>query len=219
MITFYSYHGLGSQLPDQMTTSDISLAIIFENVLYDIGSIGLIVAKVSLVVFLMRLVPQHQSQMKWKVLVIAPMVSFGIVSFGAMMAMWARCFTALAGTTLLCSSVIPAMHAMQVAAGFSVAIDLWYAAMPWYLLRRLQRPRREKFLIQGSMSLGIIAAGCGIARALTIYAAVNNTEANSGMPPHYEPPSPPTRALCGHILTTISIQLRYSTSGTVLRWP
>lgn len=179
MITFYSYHGLGSQLPDQMTTSDISLAIVFENVLYDIGSIGLIVAKVSLVVFLMRLVPQHQSQMKWKVLVIAPMVSFGIVSFGAMMAMWARCFTALAGTTLLCSSVIPAMHAMQVAAGFSVAIDLWYAAMPWYLLRRLQRPRREKFLIQGSMSLGIIAAGCGIARALTIYAAVNNTEANS----------------------------------------
>ncbi|KUI59379.1 hypothetical protein VP1G_06657 [Cytospora mali] len=179
MITFYSYHGLGSQLPNSMTTSDISLAITFENILYDLASIGLIVAKLSLVVFLMRLVPQHQSPIKWKILIILPMVMLGIVSFGAMMAMWARCFTALAGTTLLCSSVIPAMHWMQVAAGFSVAIDLWYASMPWYLLHRLQRPKREKFLIQGSMSLGVIAAGCGIARALTIYPAVNNSEANS----------------------------------------
>lgn len=180
IITFYSYHGLGSQLPDTMTTSDVTLAIVFENVLYDLGSIGLIVAKSSLVVFLMRLVPQHQSQAKWKVLVVAPIVVLGVVSFGAMMAMWSRCFTALAGSTLLCSSVVPAMHWMQVTAAFSVAVDLWYAAMPWYLLRRLQRPRREKVLIQGSMSLGVIAAGCGIARALTIYAAVNNTEANSG---------------------------------------
>lgn len=69
---------------------------------------------------------------------------------------------------------------MQVAAGFSVAIDLWYAAMPWYLLRRLTRPRKEKILIQGSMSLGVIAAGCGVARGLTIYAAVNNLQENSG---------------------------------------
>lgn len=163
-----------------MTTSDISLAIVFENVLFDLASIGLIVAKSSLVVFLMRLVPQHQSQWKWRILVILPIVISGIVAFGAMMAMWARCFTALGGSTLLCSSVTPAMHWMQVSAGFSVAIDLWYASLPWYLLHRLQRPRREKFLIQGSMSLGAIAAGCGIAKALTIYPATNNSEAKSG---------------------------------------
>lgn len=165
-----------------MTSADISLAVVFENVLFDIASIGLIVAKVSLVVFLMRLVPQHQSQWKWKILIVAPIVVLGIVSFGAMMAMWARCFTMLAGTTVLCSSITPAMHWMQVTAGFSVAIDLWYASMPWYLLRRLHRPKREKFLIQGSMSLGVIAAGCGIARALSIYAALNNSEAQSGKP-------------------------------------
>lgn len=128
----------------------------------------------------MRLAPQHQSQLKWHTLIILPIVLLGIVTFGAIMAMWSRCFTALAGTTLLCSSVIPAMHWMQVAAAFSVAIDLWYAAMPWYLLRRLTRPRKEKILIQGSMSLGVIAAGCGIARALTIYDAVNNVQENSG---------------------------------------
>ncbi|KAG6359996.1 hypothetical protein INS49_011052 [Diaporthe citri] len=179
LITFYSYHGLGSQLPEYLTTSDVTLIVAFENVLFDLASIGLVVAKSSLVVFLLRLAPQHQSQLKWNILIILPIVLLGIVTFGAIMAMWARCFTALAGTTLLCSSVVPAMHWMQVAAGFSVAIDLWYAAMPWYLLRRLTRPRKEKFLIQGSMSLGIIAAGCGIARALTIYAAVNNLQENS----------------------------------------
>ncbi|KAI7774534.1 hypothetical protein LA080_008271 [Diaporthe eres] len=180
LITFYSYHGLGSQLPAYLTTSDVTLIVVFENVLFDLASIGLVVAKSSLVVFLLRLAPQHQSQLKWNILIVLPIVLLGIVTFGAIMAMWARCFTALAGTTLLCSSVIPAMHWMQVAAGFSVAIDLWYAAMPWYLLRRLTRPRKEKFLIQGSMSLGIIAAGCGIARGLTIYAAVNNLQENSG---------------------------------------
>lgn len=167
-------------MPAYLTTSDVTLIVAFENVLFDLASIGLVVAKSSLVVFLLRLAPQHQSQLKWNILIILPIVLLGIVTFGAIMAMWARCFTALAGTTLLCSSVIPAMHWMQVAAGFSVAIDLWYAAMPWYLLRRLTRPRKEKFLIQGSMSLGVIAAGCGIARALTIYAAVNNLQENSG---------------------------------------
>lgn len=163
-----------------MTTSDVTLIIALENVLFDLASIGLVVAKSSLVVFLLRLAPQHQSQLKWNIIIILPIALLGIVTFGAIMAMWSRCFTALAGTTLLCSSVIPAMHWMQVAAGFSVAIDLWYAAMPWYLLRRLTRPRKEKILIQGSMSLGVIAAGCGIARGLTIYAAVNNLQENSG---------------------------------------
>ncbi|KAK7748106.1 hypothetical protein SLS53_001358 [Cytospora paraplurivora] len=162
-----------------MTTSDITLAVVLENVLLDIASLGLIIAKSSLVVFIMRLIPQHQSVWKWRALLILPMLVLGIVSFGAMMAMWARCFTALAGTTLLCSSVIPAMHWMQITAGISIATDFWYASMPWYLLHRLQRPRREKLLIQGSMSLGVIAAGCGIARALTIYGALNNSEAQS----------------------------------------
>lgn len=183
LITFYCYHGLGSQLPPSLTTRDITLIVAFENVLFDLASIGLVVAKSSLVVFLLRLAPQHQSQLKWNILIILPIVLLGIVTFGAIMAMWARCFTALAGTTLLCSSITPAMHWMQVAAGFSVAVDLWYAAMPWYLLRRLTRPRKEMILIQGSMSLGIIAAACGIARALTIYAAVNNLQENSGEKP------------------------------------
>lgn len=165
-----------------MTSSDITLAVVFENVLYDIASIGLIIAKSSLVTFIMRLIPQYQSVWKWRALLISPMLVLGIVSFGAMMAMWARCFTALAGTTLLCSSVIPAMHWMQITAGISIATDFWYASMPWYLLHRLQRPKREKLLIQGSMSLGVIAAGCGIARALTIYGALNNSEAQSGKP-------------------------------------
>lgn len=163
-----------------MTTADVKLAVVFENVLFDLASIGLIVAKSSLITFLMRLVPPHQSAVKWRVMIIGPLAVLGVVSLGSMLAMWSRCFSELGGQTLLCSSITPAMHWMQVTAAFSVAIDLWYAAMPWYLLRRLTRPRREKMLVQGSMSLGVIAAGCGIARALTIYPAVNNSEASSG---------------------------------------
>lgn len=174
-----------------MTTADVKLAVVFENVLFDLASIGLIVAKSSLIVFLMRLVPQHQSLIKWRVMIIGPLAALGIVTFGSIMAMWSRCFSELGGDTLLCSDITPAMHWMQVTAGFSVAVDLWYAAMPWYLLRRLTRPRREKMLVQGSMSLGVIAAGCGIARALTIYPAVNNSEASSGTLLWFLPNPPP----------------------------
>lgn len=181
IITFYSYHGLGSQLLDVMTTADVRLAVVFENVLFDLASVGLLVAKASLISFLMRLVPQHHSPLRWRLLVIGPLACLAVVSLGAILAYWARCFGELAGTALLCSSIAPAMRWMQAAAALSVAVDLWYAALPWYLLRRLSRPRREKVLIQGSMSLGVIAAGCGIARTLSIEPAANNSDPESGM--------------------------------------
>lgn len=180
IITYYSFHGLGSQLPNVMTSADVKLAVVFENLLFDLASIGLIVAKTSLITFLMRLVPQHHSPIRWRLMIIGPLVILGIVSFGGIMAMWARCFSELAGRAAKCTGITPAMHWMQVMAGLSVAIDLWYAAMPWYLLRRLTTPRKEKILVQASMSLGVIAAACGIARALTIYPAMNNVNANSG---------------------------------------
>ncbi|PSR99184.1 hypothetical protein BD289DRAFT_46302 [Coniella lustricola] len=180
IITFYSYHGLGSQLLSVMTTADVHLAVVFENVLYDLASVGLLMAKSSLISFLMRLVPQHQSVFRWRILIMGPLLILAVVSFGAMMAMWARCFGELNGTSLLCTDITPAMHWMQVAAGISVAVDLWYAAMPWYLLHRLTRPRKEKWLVQGSMSLGVIAAGCGIGRALSVYPAATNVDAKSG---------------------------------------
>lgn len=164
-----------------MTTADVRLAVVFENVLFDLGAVGLLVAKASLISFLMRLVPQHHSPWRWRLLVIGPLVALAVVSLGAMLAYWARCFAELAGRALLCTSIVPAMRWMQAAAGVSVAVDLWYAALPWYLLRRLSRPRREKVLIQGSMSLGVIAAGCGIARALSIAPAANNSDPESGM--------------------------------------
>lgn len=181
IITFYSYHGLGSQLLDVMTTADVRLAVVFENVLFDLASVGLLVAKGSLVSFLMRLVPQHHSPLRWRLLIIGPLACLAVVSLGAILAYWARCFAELSGDTLLCSSIVPAMRWMQAAAALSVAVDLWYAALPWYLLRRLSRPRREKVLIQGSMSLGVIAAGCGIARTLSIEPAANNSDPASGM--------------------------------------
>lgn len=180
IITYYSYHGLGSQLLDTMTTADVKLAVVFENVLFDLASVGLLIAKASLIAFLMRLVPQHHRPLKWRTLIIGPLVLLVVVSFGSMLAYWERCFTELSGETLLCDGIDAAMTWMQVAAATSVGVDLWYAAMPWYLLRRLTRPRKEKWLVQGSMSLGVIAAGCGIARTLSIYPAMTNASAQSG---------------------------------------
>lgn len=43
-----------------------------------------------------------------------------------------------------------------VTGGWTVIVDLWYAAMPWYLLWKLQMPRREKILIGSCMSFGVL---------------------------------------------------------------
>lgn len=43
-----------------------------------------------------------------------------------------------------------------IAGGWSVLVDLWYAAFPWWLLWRLSMPKGEKVLIGGSMSFGIV---------------------------------------------------------------
>lgn len=163
-----------------MTTADVKLAVVFENVLFDLASLGLLVAKASLVTFLLRLVPQHHRPLKWRALIVGPLLFLVVVSLGSMLAYWARCFGELAGASLLCASIDTAMTWMQVAASMSIAVDLWYAAVPWYLLRRLTRPRREKWLVQGSMSLGVIAAACGIGRVLSIFPAMTNEDAKSG---------------------------------------
>jgi hypothetical protein len=49
-----------------------------------------------------------------------------------------------------------------------VILDLWYAAFPWFLLWNLNMPRKEKWLIAASMSLGVFAAAYGTKRAIEL---------------------------------------------------
>ncbi|RMJ03486.1 hypothetical protein CDV36_014978, partial [Fusarium kuroshium] len=49
-----------------------------------------------------------------------------------------------------------------------VLTDLFFAIMPWVFIWKLQMNRRERLIILASMSLGIIAAACGIKRATEI---------------------------------------------------
>ncbi|KAH7016662.1 hypothetical protein EDB80DRAFT_602490 [Ilyonectria destructans] len=49
-----------------------------------------------------------------------------------------------------------------------ILVDFFFAIFPWIFIWKLQMNQREKLVILGSMSLGIIAGVCGIKRATEI---------------------------------------------------
>ena len=38
----------------------------------------------------------------------------------------------------------------------TILVDLFFCSFPWLIVMPLQRPKREKYLIAGSMSLGVV---------------------------------------------------------------
>ncbi|KAI1842960.1 hypothetical protein JX266_010813 [Neoarthrinium moseri] len=64
-----------------------------------------------------------------------------------------------------CLNTIPL--SMILAMG-TIIVDLFFAILPWIFIWKLNAPRREKFMIAGSLSLGIFAALAGAKRIMEV---------------------------------------------------
>ncbi|KAK8105101.1 hypothetical protein PG999_008460 [Apiospora kogelbergensis] len=51
---------------------------------------------------------------------------------------------------------------------YTVFVDVAFAILPWTFIPQLQMPRGEKYLVAGTMSLGILAGASGIKRTLEL---------------------------------------------------
>ncbi|OLN83278.1 hypothetical protein CCHL11_03002 [Colletotrichum chlorophyti] len=182
MLTIASYYGFGRNIPEIKSSFDVSRAILYEAIGQTILVFGTVVSKASLAVFLLRLVNTRLHQ----VVILAPVVILLIFVVVSLCVFWLSCTP----VEFLWNRVLPGgtCHIdpgpISTAAGaWSVVVDFWYAITPWALLWNVQMPRREKLLVNISLSLGVIAGACGIQRALELknLSSVNFTKDTVGL--------------------------------------
>lgn len=155
MMTLAAKYGFGKDIVEITSRDDLSRAILYEAIGQTIMVTGTAVGKASLGLFLMRLVIDK----KHKIALAVPAIIFFMFVAVALLVFWFSCRP----IAFLWDRMIPGGRAIlnpgpiSMAAGvWSVIMDFWYAGFPWYLIWKLNMPRREKIVIGGSMSLGVL---------------------------------------------------------------
>jgi len=64
-----------------------------------------------------------------------------------------------------------------------IVVDFYYATLPWVFVRHINMPYKEKVIVISSMSLGILASGIGIARAVGLTHLDPAGDSNSDLVP------------------------------------
>ncbi|KAK1240372.1 hypothetical protein MKX07_004400 [Trichoderma sp. CBMAI-0711] len=174
MMTVASMYGFGRNIDDVLAIKgpvvgmeSVTRAILYSAIGQTILVFGTILCKTSLALFLVRIVPDRRNH----IIIWVPngFLATGIVA--SLFVFWFSCQP----TNYLWDRRIPGGKCTidpgpisMYAGAWSVTVDLWYAAFPWYLLWNIQMPKREKRVIASSLSLGIIAGAFGIERAVQL---------------------------------------------------
>ncbi|KAK1561543.1 uncharacterized protein LY79DRAFT_708549 [Colletotrichum navitas] len=176
MLTISANYGFGRNATE-IDLVDLAPAILYEAIGTTILVSAIVVSKASLALFLLRLVNTRMH----RIVVLGPVVILFLFATVSLLVFWFSCTP----IEFLWNRLIPggACHIdpgpISTAAGaWSVVVDFWYAVTPWAVLWNVQMPKREKMLINISMSLGVIAGACGIKRALELHnlASMNFTK-------------------------------------------
>ncbi|KAK2039925.1 hypothetical protein LZ31DRAFT_558360 [Colletotrichum somersetense] len=167
MLTISAHYGFGRNV-SELDVVDIAPAILYEAIGSTILVTAIVVSKASLALFLLRLVDTRMH----RIVILGPVVILFLFASTSLLVFWFSCTP----VDFLWNRLIPggACHIdpgpISTAAGaWSVVVDFWYALTPWAVLWKIQMPKREKLLINISMSLGVIAGACGIKRALELH--------------------------------------------------
>lgn len=131
-----------------------SRALLLVNIGQTVISLAVIFIKISIACFLLRIVGATTTH---RVAIVLPMALMSLAVFIAMWLLWFSCtpvsyswnITAPGGH---CDPVMQ-FWPVLVSGVLIVAVEVWYASFPWYLIWGLQMPKREKILIGTSMSI------------------------------------------------------------------
>ncbi|KAI0144481.1 hypothetical protein GGR57DRAFT_517962 [Xylariaceae sp. FL1272] len=158
--------GFGRDIGAISSLDYVAKAILYEAIGQTLLVIGTAVAKLSMGLFLLRLVTRRAHT----VAILVPIAIFSLLVVISLFVFWFSCQPTeyLWDRRIDGECIIDPGPVSTFAGALSVAVDFWYAGFPWYLLWKLRMPQREKIVIASSMSLGIVAAACGIKRALEL---------------------------------------------------
>lgn len=160
------FNGLGTDFWS-LTFAQSSDAIFWTYVANSFAILGNALAKMSMGLFLLRVV-----QVRWHKVALWTLVG---ITGGSSVAL----------TVMLWCQTTPARMAwdpirtpgkwniqiqpMSVGLGvWSSAVDFFFAVFPWLVIWSLKMPQRDKIMLAGGMSLGVIAGVCGIIRTVVL---------------------------------------------------
>ncbi|KAH6686967.1 hypothetical protein F5X68DRAFT_232290 [Plectosphaerella plurivora] len=161
-ITVAAVNGYGR---DDLTPAENATATYWRMVSQSFALTAVGTAKASVGFFLLRL-----AVVRWqRISITAIMSTMGFLAFINVLFTWVACkplayaYDETIGGT--CFNTIPTAVMM---AGGTILVDLYFAVLPWIFIWKLNIPRKEKFVIAGSMSLGVLAAAAGIIRVFAV---------------------------------------------------
>lgn len=173
MMTISSHYGFGRDMEDIIAIKGevdgmeaITRAILYSAIGQTVLVVGTVLSKTSLALFLVRLVSTRRD----KVAIWVPDFFLGTAVVASLFVFWFSCQPTayLWDRRLDGECTIDPGPISMYAGSWSVILDFWYAAFPWWMLWKIQMPRRDKVIIASSMSLGVFAGACGIKRAIEL---------------------------------------------------
>ncbi|KAK2035826.1 hypothetical protein LZ31DRAFT_620220 [Colletotrichum somersetense] len=165
--TISAHYGFGQNMNDIQDPDHQAMALLFEAIGQTFAVVGMAVAKCSLGLFLLRLVPT----LLYKWIIWISMLCLLIASFSTCLVFWFQC----SPPRYLWDRETPGGHCpidstpvSLILCVLCVIVDFLYAALPWFFIWTLQMSKKEKGTILLSLSLGVIAGVCGIKRTLEV---------------------------------------------------
>ncbi|OGE54280.1 hypothetical protein PENARI_c006G08473 [Penicillium arizonense] len=174
-ITIAGVHGFGQPISTLPIDSAVQ-AVYNEMIGQTFAVIGMAIAKLSLGLFLLRIVVKQWHRLSiW-----VSMVSLSIVSVMTAIIFW----TQRVPSKSIYDPRVPGRSIINVTpfsillGSWCAAVDFYFALLPWIFIWNLNMKFKEKMSIAISLSLGFIACVCGIIRTIDLggLSSTNYTE-------------------------------------------
>lgn len=156
LITVATRYGLGQPVTD-IAAPHVTRAFLLVAIGQTVSFVAVIAIKASIACFLLRIVGNFTAK---QFAIIIPVSVMSVVVFVSGWVQWFSCTP----TSYAWDISIPGGRCdyerqfwASLFPGVTVVlVELWYASYPWYLIKGLQMPKREKILIGTSMSVGYL---------------------------------------------------------------
>ncbi|KAI0377386.1 hypothetical protein F5Y04DRAFT_264557 [Hypomontagnella monticulosa] len=159
-------YGLGQNFW-QLSIDDTSYAIFWTYVANSFAITGNAMAKLSMGLFLLRVV-----QVRWHKIALWTAVTITVATSIALTIMlWNQTTPIKASWDPLRTPGVWNIQIQPLSVGLGVwssICDFFFAIFPWLFIQSLPMSQRDKIMLAGGMSLGVIAGACGITRTVVL---------------------------------------------------
>ncbi|KAF7169151.1 hypothetical protein CNMCM5623_001938 [Aspergillus felis] len=164
-LTVSNQHGFGQPIKT-LSMDEAVHAVYMELVGQTFAVLGMAIAKLSLGIFLLRIVVKT-----WhRVSIWVSMVSLAFVSVLTAVILW----TQRLPSRSLYDPRVPGRTVVEIypfsilLGSWCAAVDFYFAILPWIFIWKLNMKQKEKLIIAFSLSLGFIACICGVVRTVDL---------------------------------------------------